>query len=238
MMRKIDKNCDLSSKYKAWEEDMEDNNKPHPKYSSSNGKYYWDIKMQLHRCQRGLCAYTEKELCDEEFFSEECWEEGSYKNRPEQAGKFGDLEHFDENLKTKKGDEINRKDWLWRNFFVVDSDVNNWKGTQEVDDILKPDREGYDPFSLLDYVVETHEFIPKRGLEEEIEERVRKMILVLGINTVRNNRRKYLRKLFRLYRLGALDDFLPPNEYPTAYEFCKQQIERQEKDITDQDLTF
>ncbi len=76
-MRKLDKTQILSEIYKKWEEDLEDNNKQHPKYTDSKfrKKFYLDIVMNLFYIQNGLCAYTEQELCDEKFFKKENWQE-------------------------------------------------------------------------------------------------------------------------------------------------------------------
>ncbi len=225
-MRKINKDCDLSTVYKAWEEKLEQNQTPHPKYNSTNGKYYWDIVMQLHKCQKGLCAYTEQALCDEELFAADCWENGRYKNAPPaKAGREGELEHFDESLKSKKKDEHGKQDWLWSNLFVVAHTPNNRKRTQAVDDILKPDHEDYNPFQLLDYDTDLHRFFPSRNLDEIKAERVKNMILVLGINDVHSKRRKYLKNLFIPPRIHAKNDYSAAEQYPTAYEFIRRKME-------------
>jgi hypothetical protein len=62
-MRKIDKNQQLSTAYQTWENNLEINGLNHPSYNSSNGAYYKDIVMDALRCQNGLCAYTEIQLC-------------------------------------------------------------------------------------------------------------------------------------------------------------------------------
>lgn len=220
-MRKINKACNLSTVYKAWEANLENNQSPHPKYNSSNGKYYWDIVMQLFKCQKGLCAYTEQELCDESLFLDNLWENGRYRNPPMQNNRFGELEHFDESLKAKKGDEQGRKDWLWQNLFMVHSDINKRKGTQEVDEILKPDTLGYNPFLLLEYDPDTHFFIPHRNLSSEISERVKKMILTLRINNVSAIRGKFLLKHFVYARTRPLPlGQITPEQYPTSFEMC------------------
>lgn len=233
-MRKIDKNCDLSTAYKQWEENLEQNNLPHPKYNSSKGKYYWDIVMQLFRCQNGLCAYTEQALCNPELFSEENWQDGSYKVQPpSQDGRTGELEHFDETLKSKKADIEGRKDWLWDNFFVVDATINERKGKKAIDPILKPDEEDYNPFDLLEYNVETHHYLPKKNLEKTTQERIRSMISVLGINQVNPKRKKELQRLFREYWLKGQQQFEVASEFPTAYEFCKNMLQEGKIDLKD-----
>ncbi len=149
-MRKINKNCNLSTVYKAWEKNIEEQGLPHGKYTSSNGRYYLDIIMQLYHCQNGLCAYTEQILCKPEYLAEDNWQDGHYFSAIHSKQK-GSLDHFDPNRKEKKG-------WLWGNFFMVDAEVNSvkFKGKKPIDSILKPAGENYDPFYLLEYDLSTH----------------------------------------------------------------------------------
>jgi len=83
------------------------------------------------------------------------------------------LEHFNSSLKDKQG-------WLWSNFFVANEKVNRkLKGSKEVDTILKPDEPDYDPFFLMIYDVELHEFIPNADkLNTAKQKRVSDMILL------------------------------------------------------------
>jgi len=74
-MRKIDKSKILSKNYKDWLHNL---GEEHPKYNSSNNKYYNDIKMSLLYCQKGLCAYSEELLCDLELIKKENWNEEKY----------------------------------------------------------------------------------------------------------------------------------------------------------------
>ncbi|MFK7947018.1 MAG: hypothetical protein AB8G11_05465 [Saprospiraceae bacterium] len=182
-MQKIDKTQILSTVYKQWEEDLEANNQPHPKYNSSNFRFYKDIVMNLFYCQKGLCAYTEKRLCNPEHSTVEHWKNGRYiSDKPDI---FGDLEHFDESLKAKKSDAQGLKDWLWNNFFMVDSNINTKvKGSKSVDSILKPDTESYNPYDLLDYNLQTHEFTCKMNgnLTDDEKQRIETMIEILGLN--------------------------------------------------------
>lgn len=225
-MRKINKTCDNSTDYKTWEEDLELHETLHPKYNSSKGKYYWDIVMQLFKCQKGLCAYTEQELCDEELFRDDLWEDGCYKNPPAEDNRFGQLEHFDESLKSKKGDEFGRKDWLWKNLFMVHSDINRRKGTQQVDEILKPDTVDYAPFRLLEYDPEIHVFIPNQNLSSEISERVQQMIVILRINNVSAIRRKFLMKHFVFARTQPVPlGQIIPEQFPTSFEMCVRMLD-------------
>lgn len=231
-MKKINKTCDLSTVYKTWEEGLETTKQPHPKYNSSKGKFYWDIIMQLHRCQGGLCAYTEQELCDEPFFAAEKWIDEKYSENPGYEGRFGDLEHFDESKKSKKEEVIGRQDWLWDNFFVVHSEINRRKGTKSVDDILKPDLPDYDPFEKLEYDFETHVFLPNSNLPENDFKRVENMINTLGINHVFSIRKKFLKRKFRLKEHGDLIEDVV-EQYPTAFEMAMRKIESGDLELAD-----
>lgn len=115
-MRKIDKSQILSTVYKKWEEQLEQNNQEHDEYSSSH-RFYIDVVMNLFYAQDGLCAYTEQELCKASFYTEDNWENGKYKGK---KVAFGELEHFDPSKKIKQG-------WLWDNFLMIDSQVNRLK---------------------------------------------------------------------------------------------------------------
>jgi len=141
-MQKIDKSQILSTNYKTWHNSLGDN---HPTYNSSNNKYYNEIKMCLLHCQKGLCAYTEEMLCDEKYFDISNWKNGKYTPLTQiQKNEIqGDLEHFDESLKTQKG-------WLWDNLFIVDTYINcRVKHTKAIKNILKPDSPTYDPYKYL-----------------------------------------------------------------------------------------
>ena len=225
-MRKINKTCSLSVAYKQWEENLENSNTPHPKYTNTTTyrNYYLDIKMQLYYCQGGLCAYTEMRLCPEEYYNPTNWEEDKYRtNLPPGIGR-GQLDHFYESLKSKKEDIEGRKDWLWDNFFMVDSDTNTVvKKALPVDPILKPDKEDYDPFQLLDYDTETHVFIPHPDLDEEDSNKVFNSINALGINEVSFLRRKSILREIKLVSLEETSfDNIEIDEYPTSFEMYRR----------------
>ncbi len=215
-MRKIDKTTILSTVYKEWEENHEKQGKDHPKWRSDY-RHYLDVAMNLFYCQKGLCAYTEIRLCPSEHFAPENWQNGeyAYAEKPEF---YGEVEHFDDKLKKKKG-------WLWKNLFMVHSDINKKvKGSKPVDDILKPDTEEYDPFTLLEYDEDLHVFIPNTGLPEDIQQRVKTMILTLGINfgPVKDSRERFLKKQFAMieFQQSTWEDL--PEEFPTAFVMCKR----------------
>ena len=192
-MQKIDKSNLLSTVYKNWEEKMGDTHTP---YNSSNNPFYYDVVMNLLHCQRGVCAYTEIFLCDDNFYDPAQWKDGKYQvAKPEFSGV---LDHFDSKLKKKQG-------WSYDNFFVVQKDINDkHKGSQPVDAILKPDNPDYDPFKLLEYDSESHIFIANTILNESLQMRINKMLLTLGINLswVVRKRKYHLRKIVEAVNFG------------------------------------
>jgi hypothetical protein len=217
-MRKIDKSQQFSTVYRQWEAGLGD----HPIYNSSQGEYYLDIVMDALRCQNGLCAYTEIQLCPAEHLTTDNWENGRYKSKNRHHN--GQLDHFDERLKwkdkqQKKGQLViyEHQDWAWANFFVIDSDTNNRKSDKEVDFILKPDAPHYDPFELLEYSPNTHTYIPHTDLPQPIRERIDKMINILGINfpNIVSKRRK-------IVEFAVKYPFEAEQEFPTAIEMYKR----------------
>lgn len=211
-MRKIDKTIRFATTYRDWVNDLEARGEDHPPYNSSQGKYYKDIVMELLRCQNGLCAYTEVQLCPPQYFAENCWANGRYQLTD--RSQDGQLDHFDERLKWKAKDGYIHKDWLWENFFMIDSNVNNRKGDKTIDYILKPDNDDYNPFILLEYSLYTHHFIANPELSEEHQERIEKMIHILGLNFPNLvDKRKNMIEKCRLYNINN------EREFPTAIAF-------------------
>ncbi len=216
-MKKINKTQILSTKYKEWEDKFEKNNEPHQKYNSTANIYYRDVVMNLLFCQKGLCAYTEVQLCPQDAILKTKWNDGQYGDAEKSFN--GELEHFDETLKSKKKEIIAKKDWLWSNFFMVDSDTNNRKGTKKVDYILKPDGADYNEFELLDYNIDTHIFVANLSLSEEKRKKINYMLNeVLGINfpNLIDKRKNTIKKAIEFgtecYEI----------EFPTAFEFYKR----------------
>lgn len=220
-MRKIDKTKQLSTIYQEWETVLENTNIAHPSYDNSTikRKHYKDIVMDALRCQKGLCAYTEVRLCPPQYVMPENWENGRYKGEIEGRVHSGELEHFDERLKWKDKEGYEQKDWLWSNFFVIESDINNLKSTKAVDYILKPDLEGYDPFELMEYSKDLHIYRAKANLPEANKKRINDMIKVLGLNfpNLFHRRKKIVEQIIK-YSLTEEEE----NEFPTAVEFCKR----------------
>jgi hypothetical protein len=237
-MRKIDKTIILSTSYKAWLDTFK--TKKHILYRADY-PYYNDVVMNLFYCQNGLCAYTEQQLCPKNYYQSINWIDKEEKYLDEQTKKKikiirkifdkaifdapkvfnGELDHFDASLKTEKG-------WDWDNFFMIDADTNNRKGTQAIDYRLKPDTENYDPFVVFDYSRDSHIFIVNTDfpLENEEERKRLQYIIdnVLGINfpNLIDKRRKELNKRMKKLELGIPFDETEENEFPTAFEFCKR----------------
>lgn len=218
-MQKIDKSTILSNNYKEWLDTLGD---VHPSYNSSSNKYYNDIKMSLLYCQKGLCAYTEELLCDERFIKIENWDEDKYKKeltKLEIDEIQGDLEHFDESLKSTQG-------WLWDNFFVVNTYVNcRIKLSKSIiKGILKPDDENYDPYKYLSFSYETGIFSPNASLTKEEQENVKYMIEILGLNCVHIKRKKQLKEWLDRHELGLpIDNY----QFITAWEMTLKNLENE-----------
>ena len=193
-MRKIDKyfGTILSSSYKVWVDKLEADNKNHP----LSRTYYNDVVMELYRCQRGVCAYTEDRICPSELYQEPNWQDGKYKlleNTDIKAnGHYGELEHFDPKLKDEKY-------WLWDNLFMIQAKINGIKSGQDIVPYLKPDLEEYSPEKYFDYDQETHRFTVNTDVEDETMEREIKYmmeeVLCLNHGMVRTNRRDYINEI-------------------------------------------
>jgi hypothetical protein len=215
-MKNIDKSVILSTAYKEWEENLEAKQLPHPAYNSSQGQFYRDIIMNLYHCQNGLCAYTERTLVLTGL-ENHCWnQEGRYS--ADLPSHFGELEHFDESLKPDKG-------WLWDNLFMVDGKINRKKSSRGINNILKPDLPEYDPFLLLSYDHEKHVFFANTqntDLTEEDIKSINDMIDILGINYVKDWRRKEITSRIKAIEFGL--EPAPLTEFPTAFEMTKQNL--------------
>ncbi len=219
-MLKIDKKEILSTKYKEWLEELED--EKHPKYDSSNFRFYQDIKMSLLYCQNGLCAYSEKSLCELEFIDSKNWNNGKYTRKLSKFDKniiLGDLEHFDESLKPKKA-------WLWDNLFIVDAHINrNVKKSKSIKNILKPDRIKYSPYQYLDFSYETGLFFPKITLGKNDKKDVEYMINTLGINIYFSDRKKRLKSFLLEYEMrNYLGIEVDAYEYVTAWKMTLKNL--------------
>lgn len=205
-MRKIDKSKILSFKYKNWLDSINLKAEEHPKDS----KFKIDVKMNLYFCQKGVCAYTEIILCNPELLNENNWKNGEFIKKDFKV--FGDLEHFNPNLKKNKY-------WEWDNLFMVCHEVNNLKGIQSVDEYydFKPDSLKYDPFKVFDYDFDTHTFIPKISIKNEKKRNnIKNLIKLLSIN---HDMVIYKRETF--FNELKYNDKKIINEFFTAYDFYK-----------------
>lgn len=231
-MRKLDKKSKeqiLAIHYYKWQKELEEKGETHPKYSSSSHKFYLDIVMNLFYIQKGLCAYTEQELCEEKFWKKENWQEGIF--QIESPEKNGQLEHFDESLKYKEKQKTEKKDWLWDNFFMIESDTNRRKGAKPVEKdenyILKPDEADYDEFELLEYDTEINYFVANRNLSKEKAEKVDYMIRILGLNygLLHKYRSERIEKIIDDIDLKKKYTWetIPFGKFPTAVEMYKRQ---------------
>jgi hypothetical protein len=215
-MRKIDKSKILSTVYKKWEEELEINQENHPQYESTH-RFYTDVVMNLYHIQDGLCAYTEKKiLACEDDYTDNKWVKGRCKIV--KPNHLGQLEHFDPKLK-------NKQSWLWDNLFMVLNEVNHRKSDKATDSILKPDRPNYDPYELLDYDFEKHIFFAnvKNGkLNQNEIDRINSMIDVLGLNFVKDWRKKYVSERIKALEFGIIPE--PAEEYMTAFEITRKNL--------------
>jgi hypothetical protein len=216
-MRKIDKTQILATEYQLWIKQLK--GQTHPKYSSSH-KYYKDVLISLLYCQQGLCAYTEILIAEEERYRPENFDKkGRYIDRGKPESSFSaQLDHFNSHLKEKYG-------WGWNNFFAISDKINIEKGTQTVDDILKPDSPEYDPHKLLGYNEKRHLFHVHPDIEDEsLQIRIEHKILVLGLNqgTIKDNRRAYLEPKKKSLALGK--EIEPVYQFFTAFEMIEEKL--------------
>ena len=216
-MRKIDKTTILSTDYKKWEEALPES---HPKYNSSKNEYYYDVVMNLFHCQKGLCAYTEMLLCELEPLNETIWQNEKYPYPTDESLFNGQLDHYDSTKKIAQA-------WLWDNLFMVDSDTNRRKRKKNIEDILKPDRENYDPFKLLEYNSQLNIFLANTDLEDGIQEKINHQLKnVLGINhpVVVRKRRIIGILIDSILHGNKTWENIEITEFPTAFEFCKREV--------------
>ena len=211
-MKRIDKSEILSTDYKAWVESAK--GKYH-KYDSSGNPHYTDVRMSLFYCQKGLCAYTEEILCDDELITKEKWESGKYIGLVGNEFTYGDVEHFDESIKPIKG-------WLWDNLFMVQGDINKRvKHTKAVKYILKPDSENYDENKYLQFDYETDTFFAHNNLSIKEKKDVNYMIKILGLNRV-VRRKQMIQDLKENFEMGM--DIEEPKEYITAFKMTLKSL--------------
>lgn len=216
-MKRIDKSSTnrLSTKYKAWEEKLEKDGKEHP---PTYRYYYTDVVMDLYRCQKGICAYTEMHICIPELWSETQWTKGRHKiEKPEEIRSndhFGELEHWDATLKSSKY-------WLWDNLFMIHSSINSLKRNKPIVAYLKPDLPDYDPEKYFEYDDQTHRYVVHSDIENpEIRKEIQIMIdevLYLNHGKVRMERKEFIESL-RFKRGHGQNPVV--DRFFTAVKFC------------------
>jgi len=219
-MKKLNKSIPKAKAYQKWQNEILENDEDFPTYNSSNGTFYGDIVAELLLIQDGLCAYTERLLYSIDEIKALEWKDGKLQSPLPKVD--GDLEHFDPTLKKKQG-------WLWSNFFMANEKVNRkLKGSKAVDHILKPDEPDYDPFFLMSYDIELHEYIANSyNLDIAKQKRVNNMILTLGINSspIQDDREDIIDGIINRIHLGILQwDNIKQKRFPTAIEMTKRQF--------------
>lgn len=216
-MRKLTKTISYCKEYEKWE--IAFGVKNHDEYNSS-GKYQKDIIAELLIIQDGLCAYTEYRLMSKahvealktKFTSDKFT--GEIKDYPI------DLEHFDSTLKKQYG-------WKWSNFFAVNTTINQKvkrreetdliKQGKSVHNIMKPDLNLYNPLVILDYDEDLDIFIPHSRLDKTDFQKVKEMIICLGLNTayIKDKRTVYYNEIRFLQSIG---ETISLNQFYTGWE--------------------
>ncbi len=192
-MRKIDKIKDsLPSKYKKW---LAKENKGNGANKNFRDQYD-DIVMNLYKCQKGVCAYTEAYICPSELYGENNWTTGKYiiPNETEfsRVDHRGELDHFDpENKKVQY--------WNWDNLFMIEAKINSIKSNKPVITYLKPDLNDYSPLKYFEYDDQTHRFVPNTDIDDtNMVSEIKYMIdevLSLNHGVVRKDRENYINEL-------------------------------------------
>lgn len=218
----------LSTKYKEWVDGYESRAEVHPKYNSTQGEYYNDVALNLLHSQDGLCAYTEKWLAiNPEEYATTKWLNGRYQPKTYILECEGSLDHFDATLKSKTKAIVGIKDWLWENFFMVDSKVNNKKGDKRVFAFFNPTHTDYSPEKYLAYDYTFHRFVVKPDLSGDLVKNVEEMIATLGLNlgTIINRRRELLDPIIGKSSIDSDIWNEPVKEFITAFKMTREHLQ-------------
>ncbi len=188
-MQKIEKKQTLlPAKYAAWLVVKQEN--------KNFRHHYDDIIMNLYKCQKGVCAYTEAFICPAELYAENNWITGAYiipdQNEFTRVDHRGELDHFDpENKKALY--------WNWDNLFMIEAKVNSIKSNKSSIDFLKPDLDNYSPEQYFEYEDQTHRFIPHTDIVDiNSVKKIKYMIdevPCLNHGVVRKDRENYINEL-------------------------------------------
>ena len=219
-MRKINKKLELATAYKKWLDAINKSGKNHPKYNSSNFRFYYDIIANLLWVQDGLCAYTEMYLINKNHVASNKFTIGKI----QRFDFLGQLDHYDSLLKDTKG-------WEWTNFFMIHSDVNRKKNDKPVNSILKPDKDDYDPFYFLEYDFRTYNFIPNKERDFDLQLKILQDINFLGLNfqPIIDYRRDELNPIIDKVDLGTMtvaEARRGLKKFYTAFEMSLKHIEK------------
>jgi len=209
-MKKVNKTISHATEFKKWFA----KNKTKEYYSS---RYpYYDVLYELLIIQNGLCAYTELRLVSEENLEtlKNGFEKGKYSIdfKPQIPAQ---IEHFSKENKKISG-------WNFENLFAVFGSLNLDKNKLEdkfgIDNILKPDSEDYLPEKYLLYDKDLHLFFPNSKLDFETQNRIKNMIIVLGLNNdfIKMKRSDYLKEIKLKENYFEIKQSI--NQFFTAYE--------------------
>ena len=215
-MQRLDKSNGqvLSTGYRRWLNRVPE---PHP---ATYNYYYDDVVMNLYKCQRGVCAYTEINLCIPELYDDINWVRGRFKipagatyNR---KAHLGELDHYNPQDKSQRY-------WNWNNLFMIHAKVNSIKSDNDVVDYLKPDIDGYSPEAYFDYEPETNLFIPNTDIDDPVRiAEIKNMIdnvLCLNHGVIKNERRDYINMLRNRWAAG---EDIPVTKFFTAVRWVLQ----------------
>lgn len=205
-MRSLDKKIQFAKAYQSWQAEN-----PNHVYDSSRNPFHKDVLTELLILQDGLCAYTEFRIVSKDQLDDfrKGFIDGKQTIGPGTKA-MAHLDHFDNTQKDKQG-------WSWDNFFAVFGPINEDKGSKSADPLMKPDRPGYDPAELLEYDEEVHYFFPSTKMSAVDQERIKAMILTLGLNnpTITIHRRKELTEAIRREKWYGKPAEV--DQFPTAF---------------------
>lgn len=207
-MQKIDKSKKtLPVTYKAWLAKKDKGEVENKDFRH----YYDDIVMNLYKCQKGVCTYTEMFICIPELYDGNKWVKGRYKipdvAEYRRVDHLGELDHFNsENKKIQY--------WNWDNLFMIHSKINSIKSGNITVAYLKPDLPAYIPEKYFEYDDQTHRFVVNTDIEDL---QMIDKVLCLNHGVVRNDRRDYINVLMEKKQRG---EEVKPDRFFTAVRWA------------------